>query len=85
MCFFFLASFYELGFIESKTLNTSTIDFDDAIPILEEDLISGSLDKPLIANEFVVLEFNNTKMDATNNPYILLARAVDKKNNVSCK
>ena len=81
---FFLASFYELGFVDSKTLNTSKIDFDDTIPILEDDLISGSLDKPLNANEVVVLEFNNNKMNTPNNTYFLLARAVDEENNVRC-
>ena len=60
------------------------IDFDDTTPILEEDLISGSLDHPRNANEFVVLEFNNTKMNAINNTYILLARAVNEEDNVSC-
>ena len=69
--------------MDSKALNNSEIDFDDAIPILEDDLLSGSIDKPLNPTELVVLELNNTKMDATKTAYFLLVRAVDEAKNVS--
>jgi len=75
------ATKYELRFVNSRTLNNSVIDFDDAIPILEEDLISGSLDHPLESGETVTLEFDSSKMNQTNTSYFLLVRAVDEKDN----
>merc|ERR1712150_226693 len=79
------ATKYELRFVNSKTLNGSKIDFDDAIPILEDDLISGSLDNPLNASQVVKLEFESTKMNETNTVYFLLVRAVDEANNAGEK
>ena len=76
------ATKYELRFVNSKTLNDSKIDFDDAIPIQEDDLISGSLDNPLNASQVVKLEFDSSKMNETNTAYYLLVRAVDEEDNV---
>ena len=81
----FIATKYELRFVNSKTLNESVIDFDDATPILEDDLISGSLDHPLESGETVTLEFDSSKMNQMNTSYFLLVRAVDEKDNVSDK
>ena len=78
-----LANKYELRFVNSKTLNSSDIDFDDAIPILQDDLISGSLDEPLEAGNVVTLEFSSAKMNEANTAYFLLVRAVDENDNVS--
>ena len=72
-----------MRFINSQSINSSKIDFDDAIPILQEDLISGSLVSPLSSGEVVTLEFNNNKMNELNTAYFLLVRAVDEENNVS--
>ena len=76
------ASKYELRFVNSRTLNDSKIDFEDATPILQEDLISGSLDNPLNASQVVKLEFDSIKMNEKNTTYYLLVRAVDEANNV---
>ena len=59
------------------------IDFDEADPILQDDLISGSLESPLASGEVVTLEFYNSKMNERETAYFLLARAVDEKDNVS--
>ena len=59
------------------------IDFDKANPILQDDLISGSLDNPLESGEVVTFEFYNSKMNEKEASYFLLARAVDEKDNVS--
>ena len=83
ICFNFIASKYELRFVNSKTLNSSRIDFDEADPILQDDLISGSLDNPLESGEVVTLEFYNSNMNEKETAYFLLARAVDEKDNVS--
>ena len=72
-----------MRFVDSKTLNNSKVNFDDATPILEDDLLSGSLNHPLNAAETVFLEFNNSKMHLPNTNYFLLGRAVDDSNNVS--
>jgi len=75
------ASKYELRFVNSNTLNDSIIDFDKADSILQDELISGSLDSPLESGEVVTLEFYNSKMNEKKNAYFLLARAVDEKDN----
>jgi hypothetical protein len=76
-----IATYYQLRFVDSKMLNNSKVIFDDAIPIVEDDLISGSLNNPLNRSEIVVLEFNNSKMELPNTTYFLLGRAVDDSSN----
>ena len=74
---FLLAAYYQLRFINSKDSTNATNDFDKATPIEEQDLISGSLNHTLNANEIVALEFSSTKLPLFSTTYYLFARAVD--------
>ena len=74
-----------MRFIDSKDATNSSSDFDRAIPIYEQDLFTGSLNRTMNANYLVTLEFNRTVIPLDNTVYYFVARAVDSASNVSTK